>query len=82
MANSPKHKWEFGSRLRRNSFGWRSSKLAVQRVKEAVSEIKKVNRKDPVTAAEGSAAIQASSSADDRINAKANLPRRQQQQEQ
>ncbi len=47
-----KHKWQFQSRFRRGAFGWRSQP-AIQRVKEAVSEIKKVARKDPVLAAEG-----------------------------
>ena len=46
------HKWQFQSRFRRGTFGWRSQP-AIQRVKEAVSEIKKVRRKDPMLAAEG-----------------------------
>lgn len=46
------HKWQFQSRFRRGAFGWRSQP-AIHRVKEAVSEIKKVARKDPVLAAEG-----------------------------
>lgn len=46
------HKWQFKARFRRNSFGWRSQP-AIKRVKEAVSEIKKVVRKDKVLAAEG-----------------------------
>ena len=46
------HKWQFPSRFRRAAFGWRSQP-AIQRVKEAVSEIKKVARKDPLLAAEG-----------------------------
>jgi hypothetical protein len=53
MAKSEKYKWEFRSRLRRSSFGWHSSKLAIQRIKEAVSEIKKIARKDPVLGGEG-----------------------------
>jgi tetratricopeptide (TPR) repeat protein len=44
--------WQFKARFRRNAFGWRSQP-AVQRVKEAVSEIKKVARKDKVLAGEG-----------------------------
>ena len=51
-AKRPSHKWQFEARFRRRSFGWKS-KPAIQRVKEAVSEIKKVSRKDPVLAAEG-----------------------------
>jgi len=51
MANT--HKWEFRARFRRHSFGWKSQP-AIKRVKEAVSEIKKVARKDKMLAAEGS----------------------------
>ena len=46
------HKWQFKARFRRHAFGWKSQP-AVQRVKQAVSEIKKVARKDKVLAAEG-----------------------------
>ncbi len=46
------HKWEFQARFRRHAFGWKSQP-AIQRVKQAVSEIKKVARRDPVLAAEG-----------------------------
>jgi len=48
----PKHKWAFRSRFRANAFGWRSD-LPIKRIREAVSEIKKVNRKDGVLAADG-----------------------------
>ncbi len=51
MAKS--HKWTFKSRLRANAYGWNSSSLASKRLKEAVSEIKKVAKSDPVLAAEG-----------------------------
>ena len=44
--------WEFRARFRRHSFGWKSQP-AIKRVKEAVSEIKKVARKDKMLAAEG-----------------------------
>ena len=40
------HKWEFSSRLRRNAFGPRSQ-VPMKRIQEAVSEIKKISRKDP-----------------------------------
>jgi NAD(P)-dependent dehydrogenase (short-subunit alcohol dehydrogenase family) len=50
------HKWEFKARFRRHAFGWRSQP-AVQRVKQAVSEIKKVARRDPVLAAEGAVTL-------------------------
>ena len=46
------HKWTFVSRFRRNVFGWRSS-LPIQRLKEAVTEIRSVARSDRVLAAEG-----------------------------
>jgi hypothetical protein len=50
------HKWEFKARFRRHAFGWRSQP-AVQRIKQAVSEIKKVVRRDPVLAAEGAVTL-------------------------
>jgi hypothetical protein len=46
------HKWQFISRFRRHAFGWRSD-TPVQRIKEAIVEIKQVARKEPVLAAEG-----------------------------
>ncbi len=52
MAKPEKHKWTFRPRFRRNAFGWRWQPAA-KRVREAVSEIKKVARKDPVLAADG-----------------------------
>ena len=56
MAKTEKHKWAFKARFRRRAFGWRSQP-PIRRVKEAVSEIKKVRRKDPVLAAEGAVAF-------------------------
>ncbi|MDA1081826.1 MAG: hypothetical protein O2973_09135 [Gemmatimonadetes bacterium] len=47
------YSWAFKARFRRNAFGWRGSRLAVTRVREAVGEIAKVARKDPALAAEG-----------------------------
>lgn len=52
MAKASAHKWEFRARFRRHAFGWRSQP-AIKRIKEAVSEIKKVARKDKLLAAEG-----------------------------
>ena len=46
--------WGFRSRFRRNAYGWKGSKLAISRIKEALSEIRVVERHDPVVAAEGS----------------------------
>ncbi len=52
MAKTKGHKWEFRARFRRHTFGWKS-RPAIKRVKEAVSEIKKIARKDKTLAAEG-----------------------------
>ena len=46
------HKWEFAARFRRNAFGWKSD-VPIKRIKEAVSEIKSMARKDVALAAEG-----------------------------
>ncbi|NKB64622.1 MAG: hypothetical protein GKR95_21735 [Gammaproteobacteria bacterium] len=48
-----KHKWIFPARFRAGAYGWKSSRLACQRLREAVSEIKKVAKKEPVLGAEG-----------------------------
>ena len=50
---TPSHKWTFRSCFRANTFGWRGSKLAIERLKEAIGEIKAVARTAPATAAEG-----------------------------
>lgn len=50
------HKWQFSSRFRRHAFGWRSD-TPIQRLKEAVTEIKQVARKDAVLAAEGAVTL-------------------------
>lgn len=55
-TKAEQHKWVFKARFRRHAFGWRSQP-AIQRVKEAVSEIKKVRREDPILAAEGAVAF-------------------------
>ncbi len=52
MPSDTKHIWTFRARFRRHAFGWRSQ-TAIKRIKEAVSEIKKVARKDPVLGGEG-----------------------------
>lgn len=46
------YKWQFAPRFRQNAFGWKSDK-PIQRIKEALSEIKQVAKKEPVLAAEG-----------------------------
>lgn len=55
MARAPKqaYEWQFKSRFRRHAFGWRGSRLAIQRIGEAVAEIKAVARTDQSLAAEG-----------------------------
>lgn len=53
MTSKPKHEWAFKPRFRRNAFGWRGSKLAVQRIDEALGEIHAVARTDVLLAAEG-----------------------------
>jgi hypothetical protein len=51
VGSSP-HKWAFTSNFRRQAFGWRSA-LPIQRLKEAVTEIKRAARTDPLLAANG-----------------------------
>ncbi len=46
------HKWQFAQRFRRHAFGWRSD-VPIQRIKEAIAEIKQVARTDAVIAADG-----------------------------
>jgi tetratricopeptide (TPR) repeat protein len=52
VARVRKHKWAFSQRFRARAFGWKSQ-LPVKRVKEAVAEIQRVARTDPVLGAEG-----------------------------
>jgi hypothetical protein len=46
------HPWQFAARFRRNAFGWRSE-TPIQRIKEALAEIKQVARSNPIMAADG-----------------------------
>jgi hypothetical protein len=46
------YKWQFAPRFRQSAFGWKSDK-PMQRIKEALTEIKQVAKKEPVLAAEG-----------------------------
>ncbi len=46
------HTWAFKARFRASAFGWKSQP-AITRVREAVAEIKKVAKKEPLVAAEG-----------------------------
>ncbi len=54
MLKAPAHKWTFRARFRRHAFGWKSQP-AIKRIKEAVTEIKKVARQDRLLGAEGEA---------------------------
>lgn len=56
MLGEGSHKWEFLPRFRRRAFGWRSDR-PIRRIKEAVLEIRKVARRDPVLGAEGAVAL-------------------------
>ena len=40
------HKWEFKARFRRRGFGWKSQP-AITRIKQAVTEIKKIAKNEP-----------------------------------
>jgi hypothetical protein len=48
-----KQQWAFQPRFRAKAYGWRGSKLAVERLREAVSEIQKAGRTDALLAADG-----------------------------
>jgi len=52
MARSVQ-KWAFPARFRAGAYSWKASRLACQRLREAVTEIKKVTKKDPLIGAEG-----------------------------
>lgn len=45
--------WAFTQRFRRCGFWWRGSRLASQRIVEALAEIQAVVRHDPLHAADG-----------------------------
>ncbi|MBK6673392.1 MAG: hypothetical protein IPG49_07870 [Proteobacteria bacterium] len=45
--------WAFTKRFRRGGFGWRASRLASERIAEALAEIQAVARHDPLHAADG-----------------------------
>ncbi|MDQ1814192.1 hypothetical protein RBA41_12830 [Massilia sp. CCM 9210] len=46
------YKFQFAPRFRRRAFGWKSN-TPILRIKEAISEIKAVAKKEPILAAEG-----------------------------
>ena len=45
--------WDFTERFRRGGFGWGASRLAGERIAEALAEIHAVARHDPLHAADG-----------------------------
>jgi hypothetical protein len=47
------HAWSFRTRFRRAAFGWKGSRLAIERIHEALGEVRAVARQDPAAAAEG-----------------------------
>jgi hypothetical protein len=51
--NSPSSSWAFRARFRSGAFGWKGSWLAIERIAEALTEIRAVARHDPAAAAEG-----------------------------
>ena len=53
MTDHKIYKWTFPARFRAGGYSWKASRLASKRLREAVSEIKKVAKKDPVFGAEG-----------------------------
>ena len=46
-------KWEFKSKFRANAYGWKGSRLAIDRLKGAAGEIRSVAKSDPVMAGDG-----------------------------
>ena len=47
------HAWAFRASFRRNAFGWSGTRKAIERLNEAVGEIKRMARADPALAGEG-----------------------------
>lgn len=47
------HAWAFRTRFRRAAFGWNGSKLAIERIHDALAEIRAALKRDPAAAAEG-----------------------------
>jgi len=57
VGDGTSHKWAFKARFRARAFGWRGSRLAIERLKQAVSEIRAVARRDPILAADGAVSL-------------------------
>lgn len=52
-ASTQTTSWVFRTRFRRAACGWKSTQLAIDRIHEALAEIRAVARHDPASAAEG-----------------------------
>jgi len=52
-----KNAWTFLARFRARAYGWKGSNLAIKRLKDAVTEIKKASRTDAVRAADGAVTL-------------------------
>lgn len=52
-ARKSAYPWAFRARFRRGGFGWRGSRLAIGRISEAVDEVLRMQRLDPLLAAQG-----------------------------
>jgi hypothetical protein len=53
VKRPPKYKWEFLPRFHAGALGWNGSRAAIERLQQAVAEIRRVAQRDPVTAADG-----------------------------
>ena len=53
MTKPAAHAWSFKSKFRRNAFGWRGTRTAIDRIAEALAEIRDAGRSDPAVAGEG-----------------------------
>lgn len=53
MPKPAAHAWSFRSKFRCSAFGWRGSRTAIERVTEALAEIRDAGRIDPAVAGEG-----------------------------
>ena len=50
-------RWKFKAHFRAKAYGWRGTALASKRLQEAVSEIKKVAKTDPIASADGAVSL-------------------------
>lgn len=53
MDQVTRYRWTFKRRFRAKVLGWHSSRLGIDRLKQAISEINSVARRDPALAADG-----------------------------